>query len=129
VDDPGPLGRVLNIGGEGEMAYAIDVNNLIEPSMPPTRFVRRGWFIQGDATALPVRSGVADEVTGNRFPAGNDEDWRQEVAAEAFRVLVPGGRFRIWSVAGGGAVWLSSLSVVGFAGVTLEAGYAWGVKP
>jgi hypothetical protein len=68
VGDPGGPALVINIGGQGEVAYAIDVNSLIEPSMPPKRFIRPGWFIQGDATALPVRSGIADDVTGNRFP-------------------------------------------------------------
>jgi ubiquinone/menaquinone biosynthesis C-methylase UbiE len=96
---------VLNIGGQGEVAYAIDVNNLISPTMDPAQFIRPGRFILGDAAALPVRAGVADEVTGNRSPAG-DDDFRGAVAAEALRVLRPGGRFHIWSVSGGGHIWL-----------------------
>ncbi|HEY0397477.1 MAG TPA: hypothetical protein VGF00_03775, partial [Acidimicrobiia bacterium] len=65
--EPPAPGLIINVGGQGEIAFAIDVNSLIEPTMPPRRFIRVGWFVQGDATALPVRSGVADEVTGNRF--------------------------------------------------------------
>jgi hypothetical protein len=120
---------IINVGGQAEVALAIDVNSLIEPTMPPRRFIRPGWFIQGDATALPVRSDVVDEVTANRFPAGSDAGWRQEVAREAFRVLTPrGGRFRIFSVSGGGAIWIPALSAVGFEDATLKRGYARGVK-
>ena len=125
--DPGGPGLVLNIGGQGEVAYAIDVNSLISPTMEPVRFIRPGRFILGDATALPVRDGVADEVTGNRFPVGDDA-FRADVAGEAFRVLRAGGRFRIWSITGAGRIWLPALTAVGFDSTTLEGGHALGVK-
>lgn len=128
-DDPdlgGPR-LVLNLGGQGEVGYAIDVNNLMSPTMNPAQFIRPGQFILGDAEALPVRTGVADEVTANRFPAGDDA-FRNGVAAEALRVLRPGGWFRIWSVTGGGHVWVPALVGAGFVSSTLEAGYAQGVK-
>jgi ubiquinone/menaquinone biosynthesis C-methylase UbiE len=125
--DLGGPGLVLNIGGQGEVVYAIDVNSLMSPTMEPARFIRPGRFILGDATALPVRDAVADEVIGNRFPTG-DGAFRSDVAAEASRVVRAGGRFRIWSISGGGRIWLPALSGAGFTAVTLEGGIAKGVK-
>jgi hypothetical protein len=121
-------GLVLNVGGQGEIAYAVDINNLISPTVDPELFIHSGRFILADAIALPVRSAVADAVKGNRFPAG-DESFRQTVAAEAFRVLRPAGMFRIWSASGGGRLWLPALVTAGFSPATLGAGYAEGVRP
>jgi hypothetical protein len=121
-------GLVLNIGGQGEIAYAVDINNLISPTVDPELFIHSGRFIRADVTALPVRSAVAEAVKGNRFPAG-DEAFRLAVAAEAFRVLRPAGVFRIWSVSGGGRLWLPALLTAGFSPATLGAGYAEGVRP
>ena len=121
-------GLVVNIGGQGEIAYAVDINNLVSPTVDPELFIHSGRFIRADATALPVRSAVADAVKGNRFPAG-DEAFRLAVAAEAVRVLRPGGVFRIWSASGGGRLWLPALLSGGFVPATLGAGYAEGVRP
>ena len=77
-------GLVLNIGGQGEIAYAIDINNLISPTVDPELFIHSGRFIRADATALPVRSSVADAVKGNRFPAG-DETFRLAVSTHLKR--------------------------------------------
>lgn len=123
-----PTGLVLNIGGQGEITYAVDINNLVTPTVDPELFIHSGRFIQADATALPVRSAVADTVKGNRFPAGN-ETFRQAVAAEAFRVLKSAGVFRIWSASGGGRLWLPALVTAGFLPASLGAGYAEGVRP
>jgi hypothetical protein len=128
IDDPGGPGIVLNVGGQGEVVYAIDINNLISPTIPPARWIRPGRFIQADATALPIRADAALAVVANRFPAG-DPAWRDTVAAEALRVLVTGGGFRIWSVTGGGFLWLSHLEAAGFSAVTMERGHATGAKP
>jgi hypothetical protein len=125
---PGQPALVLNLGGQGEAAYAIDINNLVSPTVDPDLFIHSGRFILADAKALPVRSAVADNVKGNRFPVGN-EDFRLAVAVEAFRVLIPAGVFRIWSTSGGGRLWLPSLLTAGFRPATLEAGYAEGVIP
>jgi hypothetical protein len=125
--DPGP-GLVLNIGGQGEIAYAIDINNLISVNAPEASFIYSGRFIKADASALPVRTAVADAVKGNRFPAGDDA-FRMAVAAEAFRVIRPGGLFRIWSASGGGRLWHPVLHMVGFSGGNLGVDYAEGVKP
>jgi len=76
----------------------------------------------------PVRRDVAVEVVANRFPAG-DSTWRDAVAVQALRVLVPGGAFRVWSVTGGGFLWLAHLEAAGFSAVTMERGHATGVKP
>jgi hypothetical protein len=121
-------GLVLNIGGQGEIAYAVDINNLVSPTVDPELFIHSGRFIQADASALPVRSAVADAVKGNRFPAGDDA-FRRAVAAEAFRVLRPAGVFRIWSATGGGRLWLPALVTAGFSPATLGPGYAGGVRP
>lgn len=125
---PAGPGLVLNIGGQGEIAYAVDINNLISPTVDPELFIHSGRFIRADATALPVRSAVADAVKGNRFPAG-DDDFRRAVAGEAFRVLRPAGVFRIWSASGGGRLWLPALITAGFSPATLGGGYAEGVRP
>ncbi|MGH8991192.1 MAG: hypothetical protein ACRDZ7_06665 [Acidimicrobiia bacterium] len=121
-------GLVLNIGGQGEIAYAVDINNLVTPTVDPELFIHSGRFIRADATALPVRAAVADAVKGNRFPVG-DTAFRLAVAAEAFRVLRPGGVFRIWSATGGGRLWLPALLTSGFSPATLGAGYAEGMRP
>jgi|SRR5581483_6421027 len=121
-------GLVLNIGGQGEVAYAVDINNLVSPTVDPELFIHSGRFLLANATALPVRGGIADAVKGNRFPAG-DASFRLAVAAEALRVLRPGGSFRIWSVSGGGRAWLPALLAAGFSPATLAAGYAEGVRP
>ena len=55
-DVPAWPGLVLNIGGQGEIAYAVDINNLVSPTVDPELFMHSGRFIQADATALPVRA-------------------------------------------------------------------------
>jgi hypothetical protein len=53
------------------------------------------------------------------------------VAAEAFRVLKPGGRIRIFSrsIGAGARGWLAVLEEAGFENVMIEGEYAVGVKP
>ena|SRR5438105_7076954 len=121
-------GLVLNIGGQGELVYAVDINNLISPTVDPESFIHSGRFILADATALPIRSSIAEAVKGNRFPVG-DDIFRSAVSAEALRVLKPAGVFRIWSTSGGGRLWLPALLAAGFSPATLGAGYAEGVRP
>jgi len=62
----GHSGLVLNLAGEGESVGAVDINNLILPRLPPTRWARPGRFIKGDITALPVRGACVLEVIGTR---------------------------------------------------------------
>ena len=69
-------GLVLNIGGQGEIAYAVDVNNLVSPTVDPELYIHSGRFIRADATALPVRSAVADTVKGE--PVSR---WRRSLQA------------------------------------------------
>jgi hypothetical protein len=119
---------ILNLGGEGELVGAVDINNLVVPMRRPATWIRPGHFIQGDMTALPVRSDVAFEVQGNKLPMMSDGD-RALVASEARRVLRPGGRVRLWASSGGGDPWVNPLEADGFTEVTIEGLYAIGVAP
>jgi hypothetical protein len=35
-------GLVINIGGQGEIAYAVDINNLVSPTVDPELFIHSG---------------------------------------------------------------------------------------
>lgn len=119
---------ILNLGGEGELAGAVDINNLVVPMRRPSTWIRAGRFIQGDMTALPVRAGVAFEVRGNKLPMMSDHD-RSLVVSEARRVLRSGGTARLWASSGGGDPWVAPLAASGFVTVTIEGLYAIGVAP
>lgn len=119
---------ILNLGGEGELVGAVDINNLVVPMHRPATWIRPGHFIQGDMTALPVRSGVAFEVQGNKLPMMSDGD-RVLVVAEAIRVLRPRCTVRLWASSGGGDPWVNPLDAAGFLDVTIEGLYAIGVAP
>jgi hypothetical protein len=54
---------------------------------------------------------------------------RARTAAEALRVLVPGGIVRLHASSGGGLLWVPILIEAGAMSVTIEGIYAVGVKP
>jgi hypothetical protein len=95
---------IVNLGGEGEISGAINVNNFVVPSMvdrgfaralPPELVVRRS----AHDTGLP--DGFADKVVANLFPIQWDEfvvdsssGERAHIsvlAKEIVRILKPGG--------------------------------------
>jgi hypothetical protein len=93
----------VNIGGEGEVTGAINVNSLVFPLRTPASIKRAGPLIQGAFRLLPVRSGTLDEVVGNRLPALSGPD-ATPMCDEAFRVLRADGLVRLHASTGGGAV-------------------------
>ena len=121
---------ILNFGGEGERPEAIDINTLLPGAMnrAPSVFIRPGWLIQGDFCTLPIRSSVADEVWGHMVPLFLSRRHDHLLANEAFRVLRSGGRVRI-SPSLPAELLLPALMAAGFVAVTIEGGYATGVKP
>jgi hypothetical protein len=121
-------GIVLNLGGEGELVGAIDVNSLDFPLRSEEHFVIPGQFVQGRIEALPIRSNAALSAVGTRLPMQTAED-RARTAAEALRVLVPGGIVRLHASSGGGLLWVPILIEAGAMSVTIEGIYAVGVKP
>ena len=118
---------IVNIGGEGEVPGAINVNSLIALRRPLRDIVRRGLLIQGDFARLPLREGCADEVVGNHIPLFGDLG--AIVMREVFRVLRPNGNARVNASAGDGVVLLEPMRAAGFAGVTLAGLHALGRKP
>jgi len=126
--EPGNIQVVLNLGGESEVADAIDINSLVFPLREPGRWIRPGRFIQADMSALPIRAGVALEVMGRRLPMMSAQD-RVAMVGESRRVLTTGGRIRLHATSGGGSLWLSFIEDAGFLGCSLISGYAVGTRP
>lgn len=95
---------VINLGGEGEVVGAVDVNAFIASQMRDRQFVRRrgpAMVIASSAHAIGLASGCADEIVARDFPIQNDEfvvdnaGSRAPIAllsSEVVRVLKEGGR-------------------------------------
>lgn len=115
---------VLNIGGEGEVPGAINVNSFVALRRPLAEIIRRGLVIGGDFTRLPIRDNLIDVVVGNHIPLLGETG----VAAmrEAYRVLRPGGTIRAHASAGG---LLGPMRDAGLTDVALLGNYAMGRKP
>lgn len=122
---PGML--ILNIGGEGEVPGAINVNTFHALRRPYGEIITQGPFIGGDFMRLPIRSASVDLVVGNMLPlVGSMAD---DVLREAFRVLKSDRSFRAFASSGGGVILLAPAKAAGFASVSLAGGFATGVKP
>lgn len=121
---------ILNLGGEGEDPEAIDINLLVEGETrrPLPQIIRPGWLIRGDFRVLPIRNSVVDEVRGRMVPLLLSAGHNHLVALEAFRVLRPGGRFRVSPTLPADLL-LPALSAAGFVAVRIDGGNAIGVKP
>jgi Methyltransferase domain len=119
---------VINIGGEGEVQGAINVNSLVAPLRREHEIRKAGPLVQADFTQLPIRSGAVDEIVGNRLPFLHGEVARR-MCEEAFRVLRPGGVARFEASTGGGAVLVEYLRGAGFRDVRVEVNHALGVRP
>lgn len=118
---------ILNIGGEGEVPGAINVNTFEFLIRPYAAIIRRGPFIGGDFTNLPIKDETIDLVVGNMLALRGDMAAR--AMAEAFRVLVGGGSVRAYAASGGAMVLLEPMQRAGFAMVGIAGLHAIGVKP
>ncbi len=119
---------VINIGGEGEVPGAINMNSLVARLRRTHEIRKAGPLVQGDFTRLPIRSGVVDEIIGNRLPFLHGEVARR-MCEEALRVLRRGGMAKLEASTGGGAVLVEYLLAAGFRDVRVEVNHAVGVKP
>ncbi|WP_437513779.1 toxin TcdB middle/N-terminal domain-containing protein [Sorangium sp. So ce1099] len=118
---------VLNLGGEGEVPGAINLNNLDALIRDISIIKQQGEIVQGDMTNLPFRDQVFDEVIGNRLPSGGSA-FSQSVANEAFRVLAVGGTVNVNSITMGQNGWLPFLTQAGFSNVRRSGPYATGER-
>jgi pilus assembly protein Flp/PilA len=127
IEEARQQGRVvLNLGGEGEVPGAINVNNMEGLRRGPAALEGKP-VLRADMTHMPIEPGSVDEVIGNKVPS--QFDFPDKVAAEAHRVLQSGGTIRINSVTGGAQRWVQVLEDAGFTNVRVEGGYAVGTRP
>jgi len=124
---PSASGRILNLGGEGEVPGAINVNRLEANLRSLERILAQGPLVKGDVLQLPFKNNVFSQRIGNRLPYS--PEFAEAAAKQAFAAAEPGGVIRVFSSSGGGTVWLDSLKRAGFRDVRVERGYAVGVKP
>ena len=125
--DPAPV--VLNFGGEGEVAGAINVNDMTA--------VRRGAsfpspddkVIEADFRNVPLPDDSANKIVGNRLPWFSTEEWAGAVCKEAFRLLKSGGIVQFHATTGGGDACVTWLERAGFQNVRIVGRHAEGIKP
>lgn len=118
----------LNLGGEGEVSGAVNLNSLVATLRSPERIRASGPVVQGSMDRLPFADQTFGRVVGNRMPFMHG-DFAQNVADEAFRVLSPGGTARLGASNVGGEAWTPYLERVGFNDVQTQGRYAIGVRP
>lgn len=117
---------IVNIGGEGEVPGAIDVNDL-SALRRRKEVVLRGRIIVGSFMNLPIRDASVDFIVGNHVPLLGQ--MRLYAMQEAFRVLRRRADIRIHASAGGGIAMLEPLAEAGFHRIELAGTYALAVKP
>ncbi|MFB9834380.1 DUF6531 domain-containing protein [Actinoallomurus acaciae] len=118
---------VLNLGGEGEVAGAINLNTLIAPLRSETSIRDTGLLVVGSMERIPFADGVFDRVVGNKMPFMHG-DFPQNVADESFRVLRPGGTVQLGASNVGGAAWVPYLERANFADIQVQGRHAIGVR-
>lgn len=118
---------LLNIGGEGEVAGAVNLNSLEATIRREDDIRAAGPLIVADMRETKLPDDCIARVIGNMVPLGPIE-WRLQVASEQLRILQSGGSIKLssWS---GPDVWVATLRDAGFEGVRIEQGYATGFKP
>jgi Methyltransferase domain len=104
TDSDGSVSVVVNLGGEGEIPGAINVNAFIEPQMFRPKFpasIPAELVLRKSAHDTGLEPASADVVVANRFPIQYDQfvidpSGRRadvaDLAAEIVRILKPGGR-------------------------------------
>ncbi len=114
---------ILNLGGEGELPGAINVN--LATVSRSGRAIPE--LVVADLRQMPIASGSVDQIVCNKCPCQGA--FRFQLAAEAARVLKSGGSIAIWSVTRGGETWLAPLKAAGFINVREQNGRALAEKP
>jgi RHS repeat-associated protein len=124
VGDP----LTLNLGGEGEVAGAINLNTLIAPLRSPESIRESGLLVVGSMERIPFADEVFDRVVGNKMPFMHGE-FPQNVANEAYRVLRPGGTVQLAASNVGGTAWVPYLERARFMEIQVQGRHAMGVRP
>lgn len=118
--------RILNLGGEGEVPGAVNMNNLSGLRRSLATIRASGPLVQADMLdPFPFTDASFDEVVANRLPAF-DATQRPRIALEAFRVVRSGGQASIMNSVPG---WKQALEGAGFQNVRVSGGYVVGMKP
>jgi hypothetical protein len=119
---------VLNLGGEGEIFGAVNLNLLATNLRSLPLILASGPVVLANFTwPWPIGSDIIDEVVGNRLPMLMQ--YRLHLCSEAFRVLRPGGSVRLFETSAGAEILLPHLNASGFSHVRVAGGFAEGVKP
>ena len=91
--------KVLNIGGEGEIPGAINMNNLSQLTKSTDAIKKSGPLVQADMfKAFPFKTGSMDKVVSKRLGdlgLGGAKGGAQNFIDELNRVLKPGGSFEL----------------------------------
>ncbi len=116
---------IVNAGGEGEIAGAINLNNLIATIRPIEEIRRAGLIIVHDMLEVwPFADESVDEVIGNSLP-GFDASERLAILQQAYRVLKHDGKVRMQSMSISPLDWKNSIRIAGFADILLETRYGY----
>jgi len=131
--------RVINLGGEGELAGAINLNLMSKDMMTNTRFGDSATLvIQSSAHQMAIGTSSVDLVVANRFPIQYDEVVIHEsgsrapisdLAGEIVRILKPGGVLRFNCSSCDEASLIDALMTAGLANVSVENRTIRGVRP
>ena len=111
---------VVNMGGTGEVAEAINLNpNKVAPRKDIPNLIER----MGEEIAEVFEAGSVDRITSNRLPP-NTLDWRRVIPG-AYKVLKPGGKMtiRFQAVGQDAAIIEEELAKAGFKNVTQKNTY------
>lgn len=119
---------ILNLGGEGELAGAINLNNLSAPlrSIPVIR--AQGPLVICDMLQRwPFADGTIDAVVANRLPGFAPKELKL-IALQARRVLRIDGEVRLWSESSPASVLAEALRRAGLRQVSVSKLAACGIK-
>ena len=123
----GPSGRVLNIGGEGEVPGAINLNNLAANIRPVDRSSNLVPWLR--ATCSTYHSNQRRSRRSLETGCPSHQTLRKPPRHRLTRSSSPAAQSRVFSSSGGARVWLDVLITAGFQNVHVEGLHAVGVKP
>jgi hypothetical protein len=114
--------KVLNLGGEGERADAIDFNDM-GALLKKDGVAKPGSTLVGDYMSdWPLPADFLDEVCGNRMVNAFGARLNK-VAQESYRTLKPGGTLSVWTTSKGSAQnWKPVFEAAGFKDVKITHG-------